>query len=203
LTVLIVDYGMGNLGSVRRAFEECGADTQVSDDPRDVAAASHIVLPGVGAFRDGMRNLHERGWIAPLCDAACGEGIPLLGICLGMQLLASRGFEGGEAEGLGLVAGEVRLLTPSGGMRVPHVGWNDVQVVGDAAMFHGLPDGSDFYFVHSYHFVPADVGVVCGTVDYGGEVVAAVTSGRVWGTQFHPEKSSRAGFRLLRNFITA
>lgn len=202
MTVLVIDYGMGNLGSVRRALEECGADPVISDSPDDLADASWIVLPGVGAFSDGMKNLRRGGWPKALATAVLDEGIPLLGICLGMQLLAERGTEGGETDGLGLIPGEVRQLMPEGGLRVPHVGWNDVHAVGDCAMLRGVPDGSDFYFVHSYHFIPSDRSHIAAVAEYGGEVVAAVESGKVWGAQFHPEKSSRAGFHLLKNFLS-
>lgn len=202
MTVLVIDYGMGNLGSVRRALEECGADVLVADDPAALDDASWIVLPGVGAFPDGMRNLHERGWVAALNRAVREDGIPLLGICLGMQLLADRGFEGGETRGLGYVGGEVRLLRRAPAFRVPHVGWNEVHAAGGTAMFANIPDGADFYFVHSYHFVPQDQANVAGVTQYDGDIVAAVQSGNVWGAQFHPEKSSKSGFQLLRNFLS-
>lgn len=203
MTVLVIDYGMGNLGSVRRALEECGADVLVSDDPAALDDASWIVLPGVGAFPDGMRNLHERGWTGVLDRSVREEGIPILGICLGMQLLADRGFEGGDTPGLGYVGGEVRLLRRASAFRVPHVGWNEVRAAPNSPVFSGIPDGADFYFVHSYHFVPQNPAHVAGTTDYDGDIVAAVHSGNVWGTQFHPEKSSKAGFQLLCNFLSA
>jgi len=200
--VLVIDYGMGNLGSVCRAIEECGGDPLLSDDPQDLASATRIVLPGVGAFPDGMKNLHQRAWVKPLVQAAREDGIPLLGICLGMQLLADRGFEGSETPGLGLIAGEVRLLTPADGLRVPHVGWNDAHLRGNSVMFDRIPDGSDFYFVHSFHFLPKAKEHIAAVADYGGEVVAAVADGTIWGAQFHPEKSARAGFHLLKNFLS-
>lgn len=202
MTVLVIDYGMGNLGSVRRALEECGADVLVSDDPAALDDASWVVLPGVGAFPDGMRNLRERGWISSLNKTVLEDRIPLLGICLGMQLLADRGFEGEETPGLGYVPGEVRLLQCAPSFRVPHVGWNDVRATTGADVLKGIPDGADFYFVHSYHFAPLDPAHVAGVTDYDGEVVAAVQAGNVWGAQFHPEKSSKAGFQLLRNFLS-
>lgn len=203
MTVLIVDYGMGNLGSVRRALEECGTQTLISDDPSDLANASWIVLPGVGAFPDGMSSLRERGWLAPLSKAVRDDRIPLLGICLGMQLLAERGFEGSETEGLGFIPGQVKLMAPEDGARIPHVGWNDVHEVGTTPMFQDIPEGSDFYFVHSFHFVPTSSEHIAAVTSYGGEVVAAVAANNIWGAQFHPEKSSRAGFHLLKNFLSS
>lgn len=202
MSVLIVDYGMSNLGSIRRSLEECGADVFTSADPRDIRHASRIVLPGVGVFAEGMANLHQMGWIDPLRRAAGEEGIPLLGICLGMQLLAGWGFEGGETAGLGLVPGKVvRLESDTPSTRIPHVGWNEVYPVASMPLLAGIPDGSDFYFVHSYHFVPADAGHVLATTPYCNGFVSAVVSGNVFGVQFHPEKSGRPGFQLLRNFL--
>lgn len=203
MSVLVVDYGMGNLGSVRRALEECGAQVQVSDDPGDLARASAIVLPGVGAFPDGMRQLRERGWPAALAHAVRDERIPLLGICLGMQLLAERGDEGGATDGLGLIPGHVRLLPGTDGVRIPHVGWNDVHAARPSPMFQNIPEDSDFYFVHSFHFVPACAAHVAAHTSYGGEVVAALVADNIWGVQFHPEKSSKAGFHLLKNFLSS
>jgi glutamine amidotransferase len=203
MNAVIVDYGMGNLGSVRRALEECGASPLVSADPADVAAASCVVVPGVGAFADGMEHLESRG-LAGAVRKAAGEGTPVLGICLGMQLLADRGFEGGETRGLGLIAGEVRRLVPDApGTRIPHVGWNEVSPRGEAAegLFGGIPDRSDFYFVHSYAFRPARERDVAAVTPYCGSFVSAVASGNVFGVQFHPEKSSKRGFALLRNFL--
>lgn len=204
MTVLIVDYGMGNLGSVRRALEECGATALVSDDPDDLAHASAIVLPGVGAFADGMRALRARAWPAALAQAVHGDGLPLLGICLGMQLLATHGEEGAPTDGLGLVPGRVVRMVAPDDERIPHVGWNEVWPTDSEAagiMCAGIPPGSDFYFVHSYHFRPDDESDVAARTPYCGGVAAAVGRGKVWGTQFHPEKSSRAGFHLLRNFL--
>lgn len=202
MKVLVVDYGMGNLRSVARALEEVGASPDVSDDPRSVRSADRVVLPGVGAFADGMRQLVGRGWIPALEDAVLGQKVPLLGICLGMQLLADQGSEGEPCRGMGFVPGEVRRLAPSaGGERIPHMGWNEVCVERANPLFHGIADGSDFYFVHSYHLGPADPSAVIATTPYCGRFVSAIGVGAVFGVQFHPEKSSRPGFRLLRNFL--
>jgi glutamine amidotransferase len=199
---LVIDYGMGNLGSVKRALEECGTDVFISDNPVDCAMADHIVLPGVGAFADGMAALTASGWSTALHRASHDEKIPLLGICLGMQLLADKGFEGGETNGLGLIPGRVcRLVADSPGTRIPHVGWNEVHHSGAHQLFNGIPVGTDYYFVHSYHFVPCNAEDVLASTPYCGSFVSAVARGTVYGTQFHPEKSSRAGFQLLRNFL--
>ncbi|GAM09650.1 imidazole glycerol phosphate synthase subunit HisH [Geobacter sp. OR-1] len=198
---LIVDYGMGNLGSVRRAFEECGADVFISGNPSDISVADHIVLPGVGAFADGMTALNAAGWVDALRRSTT-EMIPLLGICLGMQLLADRGFEGGETEGLGLIPGEVRRLEPdSAETRIPHVGWNEVHPRCANPLFSAIAEGTDFYFVHSYHFIPLTADDIAATTPYCGTFVSALNRGTVFGTQFHPEKSSRAGFQVIRNFL--
>lgn len=200
---LIVDYGMGNLCSVKRALEECGANVILSDDPAVCALADHIVLPGVGAFADGMVAIRDGGWIDALRTAALEDKIPLLGICLGMQLLADKGFEGGDTAGIGLIPGEVRrLVFDTSETRIPHVGWNEVHHGSTHPLFFGIPTGTDFYFVHSYHFVPNDAEAVLASTPYCGLFTSTVVRGTIFGTQFHPEKSSRAGFQLLRNFLS-
>jgi len=200
--VAIVDYGMGNLDSVARAVEECGGDPVVTDRAADLETANRIILPGVGAFPEGMRNIRFRSLDRILREQVADKGIPLLGICLGMQLLASRGLEGGETEGLGFIDGEVRRLVPGGeDVRIPHVGWNEVVVEGDPPLFRGIQPGKDFYFVHSYHFCCTRREDVLARTPYCGGFVAAVGRGPVFGVQFHPEKSQRTGFRLLRNFL--
>lgn len=202
MSVLIVDYGMGNLGSVRRAFEECGAEVFISADPADCNVAGHIVLPGVGSFPDGMAALTERGWLPALRAATQQERVPLLGICLGMQLLAGRGAEGRSTEGLGLIPGVVLRMEPeSAQVRIPHVGWNEVHHDGSQPLLSGVPSGADFYFVHSYHFVPEHASDVMASTPYCGSFVSVLGRGNVYGTQFHPEKSSRYGFQLIRNFL--
>lgn len=206
MSVAIVDYGMGNLGSVRRALAELGVDATIVEHPDRLAAASGVIVPGVGSFTDGMTRLDAGGWSDAL-RRHCGEqGKPLLGICLGMQLLADFGNEGiGDADatpGLGLLPGDVQRLDRLGcRLRIPHVGWNSIAPRNGAGLFADIPEGTDFYFVHSYAFHCTDDDAVLATVDYGVPVVAAVGRGRVFGVQFHPEKSSRAGFRVLRNFL--
>lgn len=200
--VLVIDYGMGNLGSARRAFEECGADVVVSDDPKALHDATHVVLPGVGAFGDGIAHLRHHGWIDPLKDAVTARKLPFLGICLGMQLIADKGFEGGEHEGVGLIPGEVTRLEPKDASeRVPHIGWNEIAPRGDCVLFKGIPAGTDVYFVHSYRFVPKDERDIAATTPYCGGFASAVARGNVFGVQFHPEKSAEAGFKIIRQFL--
>jgi glutamine amidotransferase len=202
MKVALIDYGMGNLGSVRRAIGELGAEPLLADAPAKLGGAERIILPGVGAFGDGMGLLQAGGWVNAIREEAA-KGKPVLGICLGMQLLATRGVEGGETEGLGLVPGDVVPLASLGcELRIPHVGWNSVALRGaGAGLMRGIPEGTDFYFVHSYAFRPRDPADVVATTAYGVPIPAVVARGNVMGTQFHPEKSSRAGFRLLRNFL--
>jgi glutamine amidotransferase len=201
MSVIIIDYGMGNLGSVRRALEDGGATVAVSDDPAVIRSADALILPGVGAFARGMQNLRERRLDLAMAEAI-EEGRPLLGICLGMQLLADEGCEGGRTDGLGFISGTVEpmeLAEPS--VRIPHVGWNEIHLESCCPLTQDIPSGSDFYFVHSYHFRAADPATVVATTPYGTPFVSMVGRDRVFGTQFHPEKSSKAGAQLLRNFL--
>jgi glutamine amidotransferase len=208
MRVGVIDYGVGNLGSVMRALEELRVTPVLINRAVDMHATDCLILPGVGNFADCAHLLNAGGWASALQQEVRGYDRPLLGVCVGMQLLADSSTEGakdGQATpGLGLIPGKVSHLRALGcEMRVPHVGWNGITRSADANhLLDGIPDGTDFYFVHSYAFVPQDSADVLATTDYGVHVTAAVRRGHVWGTQFHPEKSSRAGFRLLRNFIT-
>jgi glutamine amidotransferase len=203
VTVLVVNFGTGNLNSVRRSLEECGAKVVVSDDPAAALSAARIVLPGVGAFGEAMQQLRATGWAEAITTAA-NRGVPVLGICLGMQVLADEGHENGMVRGLGLIPGRIERMTPeSPSERIPHVGWNEVYPMPDAALFGHIAPGSDFYFTHSYHLVPGDPSTVIATTPYCGGIVSAVRQDAVMGVQFHPEKSSRAGFRLIRNFLAS
>jgi len=199
----IIDYGMGNVDSVMRAVEECGGAPELVARPEDIEQASSLILPGVGAFPDGMAQLIERGLDGALREQALERGIPLLGICLGMQLLATVGQEGGRTAGLDLIPGEVVRLAPDGAdVRIPHVGWNNVDWVRDWALGEGIVSGKDFYFVHSYHMQCAVEKDVTARTPYCGGFVSCVQRGSIFGTQFHPEKSQKAGQRLLRNFLS-
>jgi imidazole glycerol-phosphate synthase subunit HisH len=200
--VAIINYGMGNLASVYRALEDEGAEAYIADTPAALSAAERIILPGVGAFADGMAALTSGGWVEALDSAATRSDKPLLGICLGMQMLASRSHEGQLTDGLGFIPGEVQRLDALGcELRIPHVGWNEVRYRRDDCLLDGIPEGSDFYFVHSFAMVPDDHSDLVATSAYGCEVTAVVRRENVFGCQFHPEKSSKAGRRLLRNFL--
>lgn len=207
MRVGVIDYGVGNLGSVLRALEELRAAPVLVSRAADMHSIDCLILPGVGNFADCAHLLNEGGWATALREEVLGYGRPLLGVCVGMQLLADSSTEGADGgqntPGLGFIPGQVRHLRSFGcNLRVPHVGWNGIsRVSADEPLFNGIPDGTDFYFVHSYAFVPQDPANVLATTDYGVPVTAAVRRGYVWGTQFHPEKSSRAGCRLLKNFI--
>ena len=207
MKVGVIDYGVGNLGSMMRALEELRFETLLLDRATDLKNADSLILPGVGNFADCIRILDDEGWMSALRDEVLGNGRSLLGVCLGMQLLAESSTEGTDDEGgtpgLGFIPGHVRHLRSFGcTLRVPHVGWNNITSAGNQdRLFDGIRNGTDFYFVHSYVFDPTDRGDVLATTDYGRPLTAAVRRGNVWGTQFHPEKSSRAGLRLLRNFI--
>ena len=208
MKVGVIDYGVGNLGSVLRALEELKVQPVLVNRALDLHTNDCLILPGVGNFADCVRLLSAGGWQSALLNEVRGYDRPLLGVCVGMQLLADYSTEGaddsgGLQAGLGLIPGHVEHMRALGcKQRVPHVGWNSVvSNKGDAGLFEGIPDTTDFYFVHSYAFTPQDPKDVLATTDYGIAVTAAVQRGRVWGTQFHPEKSSRAGMRLLRNFI--
>jgi glutamine amidotransferase len=210
MTAVLIDYGSGNLRSAAKAFErsvrehDLAIDVRVSADAADVAGASHIVLPGVGAFADCRRGLDQvPGMVAALQRAVIEQGRPFLGICVGMQLMASRGLEHGEHRGLDWIAGEVRLLAAAGqGLKIPQMGWNDLAIVAPAhPLLAGINTGDHAYFVHSYGFVPADPAAVLATVDYGGAVAAVIGRNNLVGTQFHPEKSQAVGLRLIANFL--
>jgi glutamine amidotransferase len=198
----IVDYGLGNLRSVAGAVEKVGFEARVACDLETLTVADKLILPGVGAFGDGMANLSRRGLVGPLTEMVMERGKPLLGICLGSQLIAKRSEEFGAHEGLGWIDAEVLRLQPADPeLRVPHVGWNEVRQVRPCPLFEGVPDASLFYFVHSYRLEAADPALVVGTCDYGGPVVAVVRRANVYATQFHPEKSQKAGLALLKNFL--
>jgi len=200
-TVGIVDYGLGNLRSVSGAVERLGWAPVVSADPDELAGCEKLILPGVGAFGDGMRNLRDRGLVEPLTRLVLAERRPVLGLCLGAQLLVSESEEFGRHEGLGWIEGRVRRIVPADGLRVPHVGWNELRQVGESLLFANVADGALFYYVHSFVIEPADRSVVKGETEYGRALTAVIERDNVYGTQFHPEKSQLDGLTLLGNFL--
>jgi glutamine amidotransferase len=210
--VVIINYGSGNLHSAAKALERAARESEadvtivVSARPADVARADRIVLPGVGAFADCKRGLEAvAGMREALERAVRREGRPFLGICVGMQLMAARGLEFEVTEGLGWIDGEVRAIEPDDpSLKIPHMGWNTLEAIAPHAILEGIatgPEGLHAYFVHSFHLVAADRGVVVAETDYGGPVTAIVAKDNVVGTQFHPEKSQRLGLKLLANFL--
>ena len=197
----IVDYGMGNLNSVAKAFENLRAEITVSSLASDLERADRIVLPGVGAFAKGMKNLNDLSLIEPLRQHVCEAGKPFLGLCLGMQLLAEDSYELGHHQGLGWLPATVKPVEASGDFKSIHIGWNDVSPRGNCPLFAGLGAEPNFYFVHGYHVVCDDEDLIAGTTEYGYEFVSAVQKGNILGVQFHPEKSQETGLALLRNFL--
>jgi imidazole glycerol-phosphate synthase subunit HisH len=206
--IAIVDYGMGNLHSVSKAFVHLGYEPQITDSAEVVGNASHIVLPGVGAFRDAVAHLKEKGLVEAISEAVRDDR-PFLGICLGLQLLFDSSEEFGSHEGLGLVKGKVVRfpgdmvdpLNPGGNsLKVPHLGWNRISKKQDTPILAGIDDGSYFYFVHSYYVAPSDDAVVATMTDYGIDFTSSIGFGKCFACQFHPEKSQKAGLKLLDNF---
>jgi glutamine amidotransferase len=202
--IVIIDYGMGNLRSVQKAFEQVGCQAVVTADPAVASRAGKLVLPGVGAFRDCMRNLTEGGFVAPI-RAHIAAGRPFLGICLGLQLLFIESEEFGRHAGLGIIPGKVRRF-PDGvveegeSLKVPHMGWNRIGIRRPAPLYRGIPDGSFVYFVHSYYVVPDDPAVIATETGYGRSFCSSIWRDNVMATQFHPEKSQAVGLRMLKNF---
>lgn len=198
-SITMVDYGIGNLRSVQKAFEHLGAAVSLTDDPRAISEAEKLVLPGVGAFASGMAALGQRSLVEPL-RAAASNGTPLLGICLGMQLLFEESEEMGHHRGLALLPGRV-IRFSSDSLKVPHMGWNEIEHGGDHPLLDGVPTGSHAYFVHSYYCRPADPGSVIAETEYGHPFAAIAGRDRVVGIQFHPEKSQDVGLCILRNYL--
>ena len=209
MKVAIIDYGSGNLRSAAKSFERAAkeqslsADVHVTGNPDDIERADRIVLPGVGAFADCKAGLEAvDGLHDALNDAVLTKGRPFLGICVGMQLMATVGREFGDTPGLDWIKGEVAALTPSDpALKIPHMGWNDLHLVGEHALFDGLKTGQHAYFVHSFQFLPEDTDDVWAQVDYGGPVTAVVGRDNMIGTQFHPEKSQAFGLGFIANFL--
>ncbi len=194
--ITIIDYGMANLGSVHKAFEAVGAQARISSRPEDLPGSSHVVLPGVGAFGDSMKNIRALGFDEAIREVIA-QGIPFLGICVGLQALFTIGEEKGMHQGLNVFRGRVPVFTEG---LVPQIGWNQAHIRRDDPLMEGIPDHSYFYFVHSYYVLPEDRSIVIADTDYHIDYASIVGKDRVWGVQFHPEKSQDMGLRILRNF---
>ena len=200
--VILIDAGTGNLRSVQKALENVGANVERTDDPKTVVTGKKIVLPGVGAFGDFMSGLRARGLEEPVHEAAA-RGLPLLGICVGMQALFEVGEEMGEHKGLGLLQGKVRRFADSLSVKIPHTGWNQVETKKGAPLLRQVDDGAYVYFNHSYYCQPFESSDVLATTEYGLEYACAVARDNIFGVQFHPEKSQAVGLQILKNFVEA
>jgi imidazole glycerol-phosphate synthase subunit HisH len=200
--VTVIDYGLGNLFSVARALEMVGAEVVISSKPSDVHSAERLVLPGVGAFGDGMKFLREKKLDTALTEAVIKHQKPFLGICLGLQLLAEEGEEHGKHEGLGWIRGKVRKLSVEAHhLKVPHIGWNNVDIVRPHPLFEGVQGDADFYFVHSYQLECGAAESLIATAQYGESITAVIGHKNIFAAQFHPEKSQDNGLKLLENFL--
>ncbi len=199
--ISIVDYGMGNLRSVQKAFEKLGVPAKIVTRPDEIEAAEKLVLPGVGAFRDAIHELQRQELIAPL-KAHIHADKPFLGICLGLQMLFDVSYEDGEWPGLGIIPGKVVRFSDHPELKVPHMGWNQLEVVGNPRLLADIPRDSYFYFVHSYFVVPTDESVIAARTEYGQRFASMIARNNLFATQFHPEKSQAVGLKLLNNFAT-
>ncbi|HZZ82755.1 MAG TPA: imidazole glycerol phosphate synthase subunit HisH [Gemmataceae bacterium] len=198
--IVIVDYGMANLRSVQKAFEKVGAEAVISADPNRIAEADKLVLPGVGAFRDAIARLRDAGFVAPLKDHIT-RGKPFLGICLGYELLFTTSHEDGIHQGLDFFAGEVLRFDNVPGLKVPHMGWNELLIRKPSPLMRGLPEKASVYFVHSYYVKPKDRSIIATETEYPEPFASSIWHENVMATQFHPEKSQRVGLAMLRNFV--
>ena len=195
--IAIIDYKMGNIKSVENSFKKAGARVEVTSDQEKIKDASAVILPGVGAYRDAFSNLKEMDLIKPIYESI--EKKPFLGICLGMQLFFEYSLENGKNEGLGIFKGFVGMIPP--GVKIPHMGWNQIEIKKKSKLLKNIKQGENFYFVHSYHVIPEDKGIISSITDYGTSIVASIEKDNIFGFQFHPEKSSTCGQQLIRNFI--
>lgn len=201
MRVTLIDYGSGNLRSCAHALENCGAEVTITSSAKDIAQAVRLILPGVGAFGDCMQGLTKIPRMREALEQRVqGDGVPFLGICVGMQLLFERGHEYGTHEGLGWIPGEVSRLETT--LKIPHMGWNELHFTHSHPLLAGIEPGAHAYFVHSYHAQADNAADVAATTDYGGAVTAMVSRGNIHGTQFHPEKSQAVGLKLLSNFLS-
>ncbi len=199
--IAIIDYDAGNIRSVEKALIALGEQPVVTRDRELILAADKLILPGVGAFGDAMERLHQYGLVEVIREAV-GKGTPFLGICLGLQLLFERSNESVGVEGLGILKGEILKIPDSPGLKIPHMGWNSLEIKPKTRLFAGIPDGSYVYFVHSFYLKAEDPQIVAAATEYSTHIHAAVEQGNVFACQFHPEKSSEVGLRILKNFIS-
>ncbi len=197
--IAIIDYDAGNIKSVEKAMQYLGQQVVVTRDPEEILHADKVILPGVGAFKDAMEKLHQYGLVEVIRRVA-DQGTPLLGICLGLQLLFERSEEGPGVDGLGILKGEILKLPKKEGLKIPHMGWNALTLRNEGRLFRGIEDGAHVYFVHSYYLKAEDEKIVKAVTQYGTEIHASVEQGNVFACQFHPEKSSTTGLRILKNF---
>ncbi len=197
--VAIIDYGAGNLSSVQKALDYLGAENEITQDRDKILSASHIILPGVGSFGDAMESMRDRGLVDTVKEVAVSK--PFLGICLGLQLLFESSEESPGVEGLGILKGKIVSIPKDNGLKVPHIGWNSIKLKQHGGIFDGIDDESYFYFVHSFYLTDADEDAVAATAEYGVEIECAMQKGKLCATQFHPEKSSKAGLQILKNFL--
>lgn len=199
--IAIIDYDAGNIRSVEKALIALGEQPVVTRDKETILAADKLILPGVGAFGDAMERLHQYGLVDVIREAV-KKGTPLLGICLGLQLLFERSDESDGVEGLGILKGEILKIPDCPGLKIPHMGWNSLEINPGTRLFAGVPGGSYVYFVHSYYLKAEDPEIVAATTEYSTHIHAAVEQGNVFACQFHPEKSSEVGLQILKNFIS-
>jgi glutamine amidotransferase len=198
--IVVVDYGMGNLRSVSKAFETVGAKVKVSSNPKDIKNADAIVVPGVGAFGDAVKNLKSLNLYEEVINHI-QKGKPYFGICLGLQILFEKGYEFGEHKGLSIIKGKVVRFEEKKGYKIPHMGWNQTKIKQKEGLFSGIKDEEFFYFVHSFYVVPEDKSLIASTTDYIAEFCSSIQFENIWAVQFHPEKSQKAGLRLIENFV--
>ncbi|MCA9016512.1 MAG: imidazole glycerol phosphate synthase subunit HisH [Planctomycetaceae bacterium] len=199
--ITIVDYGMGNLRSVQKAFEKVGAEAAICSQPEEISQATKLILPGVGAFRDAIQALQQQSLVEPILEHV-HSGKPFLGICLGLQLLFDVSYEDGEYAGLGIIPGKVVRFEDQPDLKIPHMGWNQIERTGPHPILAGIPEHEYFYFVHSYYVVPENESDVAAWTDYGCRFASMVARDNIVASQFHPEKSQDAGLKLLQNFAS-
>ena len=200
--IAIIDYDAGNIRSVEKALLALGEQPVVTRKKEEILAADKLILPGVGAFGDAMERLHQYGLVDVIREAVKDKGIPILGICLGLQLMFERSDESDGVEGLGLLKGEILKIPDSPGLKIPHMGWNSLKIKPDTCLFAQITDGAYVYFVHSYYLKAEDPDIVAATTEYSTHIHAAVEQGNIFACQFHPEKSSEVGLQILKNFIS-